>query len=305
MKTTLNISIPDFFIVGAAKSGTTSLWYYLGQHKDIFMTKDISVKELCLYSKAYGIKNIFEYSSFFKNAKENQLIGEACHAYLTSPESAKNIKNANPDAKIIISLRNPIKRAYSLYNWMKVEGYEDAKTFEDALKLELKRINDDNFYKNPKYKIYYRNYFYTQTGLYYEQIKRYYDVFGVENCHVLIFEDFIGNEKKEIGKILNFLGLSDIDFKMNSEPQNISKDVKSVTLQYFLKNNFDKYTYKFFIPQRLSLPIKRYIIKLNTKKKKPNALSYKINTQLKAFFKDDIEKTSRLIGIDLINKWIN
>ncbi len=299
MKAKFQRNIPDFFIVGAAKAGTTSLWYYLGQHKHIFMTKDIRFKELCLYSDDYGLDDLCRYSEFFRNAKDSQLIGEACHAYLTSPESAEKIKYANHDAKIIISLRNPVDRAYSLYNWMKSEGYEDAKTFVSAIKEEEKRFKDPYFIRNRKYNIYHRNYFYLNTGLYYEQVKRYYEVFGARNCYTFIFEEFVKNTRVELSEILSFLGLSSHDFIYSMEPQNTSYDVKSVTMQFFLKNNFDYFVHRSFIPARLANFIKINLFNLNRRKRKPKALSESLKNELKNFFISDVRKTEELIGKDL------
>ncbi len=239
------------------------------------------------------------YSAFFRNAKDGQLIGEACHAYLTSPESAEKIKYANNDAKIIISLRNPVDRAYSLYNWMKLEGYEDATTFVSAIRQEEKRLKDADFIGNPKYNIYHRNYFYLNTGLYYEQVKRYYEIFGAQNCYIVIFEEFVKNTMIELSGILSFLGLSDRDFTYSMDPQNISYDIKNVKMQFFLKNNFDYLVYRLFIPARLANFIKTNLFNLNRKKRKPKALSESLKKELKNFFINDVRKTEKLIGKDL------
>src|SRR6478735_7218949 len=98
---------PDFFIVGAGKAGTTALWRYLSNHPAVFMTKDIRHKELAFYSDNYGISDEAKYLSFFDGARKDQLIGESCHTYITSPESPKRIFENLPSAKIIIMLRDP------------------------------------------------------------------------------------------------------------------------------------------------------------------------------------------------------
>jgi len=85
----IRIKVPDFYVVGAAKSGTISIWYYLGQHPKIWMTKDIKFKELSYFSLDYGVNDIRDYSKHFDNSNENQIIGEVCHTYLSSPSSAR------------------------------------------------------------------------------------------------------------------------------------------------------------------------------------------------------------------------
>src|SRR5690349_8105845 len=100
---------PNFFIVGAAKSGTTSLWQYLKQHPDIFMPPDIALKEPAYYCDTYGVEAYAAYLlMFFKDAANQKRIGEASTTYLTSPESAGKIRDAVPDARIIMLLRNPV-----------------------------------------------------------------------------------------------------------------------------------------------------------------------------------------------------
>src|SRR5260370_23408084 len=100
---------PNFFIVGAAKSGTTSLWQYLKQHPDIFMPADITLKEPSYYCDTYGVESYAAYLAlFFKDATTQKRIGEASTPYLTSPESARKIYNGVPDSRIIMMLRNPV-----------------------------------------------------------------------------------------------------------------------------------------------------------------------------------------------------
>src|SRR5688572_9666040 len=102
---------PDFFIVGAGKAGTTAIWRYLSQHPQVFMTKDIRYKELGFFCDHYGVYEADYYRSFFQDARSDQMIGESCHTYITSPESPELIYNTCPNAKIIIMLRDPVKRA--------------------------------------------------------------------------------------------------------------------------------------------------------------------------------------------------
>lgn len=125
---------PDFFVVGAARSGTTSLWMYLLQHPKIFMPREIELKEPSFFCDLLDLYDVDAYLRLFSDAKPESAIGEASTAYLTSPESADLICNANPDARIIIMIRNPIDRALSLYKWMIREGYEWITPFEKSIR---------------------------------------------------------------------------------------------------------------------------------------------------------------------------
>jgi hypothetical protein len=297
MKITLVEKIPDFFIVGAAKSGTTSLWYYLGQNPNIFMTKDFDYKELGFFSDNYGINSLYEYVSFFKEATDNQIIGEACHAYLSSPESATLIHQYNPNAKIIIILRNPIDRAYSLYNWMVAAGFEYASSFEKALELEKSRLIDLKFRGKPIFPIYFRNYAYYSSGLYYEQVNRYLQTFGRDKCYILLFENFKKNIRKNCQDILTFLE-APASFEFDSEPQNESLTIKYPFIQYHLRNNFHRLAKKIFLSQKRTDYLYNFIWNWNIIKKKPENINLETAKELQEKYKDDILKTGDLIQQD-------
>ena len=117
---------PNFFIVGAARCGTTSLWEYLRQHPDIYMPPVIEQKEPAFFCDLYGVEHWDFYLTLFEAGRGKKRIGEASTPYLSSPESAGQIHSVLPLAKIIITLRNPVVRAYSLYKWMHANGYADV-----------------------------------------------------------------------------------------------------------------------------------------------------------------------------------
>lgn len=288
---------PDFFVVGAAKSGTSALWKYFQMHPDIFVTKEIASKELGYYSNQYGIDNEDQYLSHFKDATPNQSIGEVCHVYLTSLESAKRIKEEIPNAKIIIILRNPVDRAYSLYNWMVMHGYECNTSFEKALKREEELISNKTL-KSTLLHDYKLNYSYFKSGLYYEQIKRFFDVFGRKNVLVIEYGDFKKNQKDFLSKIYTFLGVTNNHhFELNHI--NKSKRVISVKLQYMsrklLLSKFSKYTF-------LKLT-SNFLLKFNTINFLPKKINSDTRENLLQKYKEDIEKLTSLTRIDFNKKW--
>lgn len=293
---------PNLFIVGAAKSGTTTLYSYLEKHSQVFMPADELYKEPAFFSSK-GEKLGFEnYMNIFSNAKSaHQYIGEASTAYLTDPTSAKRIYDFNPGAKIIIILRNPSDRAYSLYNWMVQEGYEYAKSFEKALVLEKKRKKKKipNFFE-PEY---YWNYMYSSSGLYYEQVKRYKDLFDENNILIIKFEDMtqdINNTYKDVSVFLK------INYEeINVEKENESKMVYNPLLS-FLGRKITK------IINRLMKGVIRIdqkhkkdkIIYLLQKNNKPEAMNINTKKELLEKYLYDIKMLEELIDKDLSN-WIN
>ncbi len=191
---------PNLFIVGAAKAGTTSLHEYLKNIPGIYMSR---IKEPYYFSritkpnhpnrKKFQEEN--DYLSLFSDVKDEKIIGESSASYLSDPEAPKLIHEKNPHAKIIISLRNPVERAYSQF-LMNI-GYGLSKTsFHEEIQKEIKNGTD-----------------YTQRniglddGLYYIYVKRYLDIFGLNQVKILIFEEWIKNPKDTIKDILKFLGL--------------------------------------------------------------------------------------------------
>ena len=175
---------PSIFIVGAAKSGTTSLWAYLKQHPQLASSDRLRHKELGYYSNLYGINDKMQYDSMFETDDPGIMNFEACTSYLTSPESPFLIKESVPDAKIIVVIRNPVDRAFSLYNWMTSYGYEKASSFEKALELEPLRKSSAKFRKSNSQ--YFYNYLYKDSGLYYIQLKRYIDIFGIDRSYMVV-----------------------------------------------------------------------------------------------------------------------
>ena len=267
--TTLPSRSPSFFIVGAAKAGTTSLWDYLGQHPQIFMTKEIQFKELGYYCDSYGVSDRQEYSSFFSGSQEGQLIGEACTAYLSSPESASRIKQDVPDAKIIIMLRDPVKRAYSLYSWMSVEGYEPAPTFESALEAERKRLNGSDFINidekviMDRVKTYYKDYFYFNTGIYFEQIRKYFEVFGRENCFVILLDDLKTAPFDVLTNVFNYLGV-DPSFKPKLGIKNKGMAARFKGLQFYLKQRLPDHLKFFGLSAKRAANLQQRLLEINS-----------------------------------------
>ncbi|WP_456439180.1 sulfotransferase domain-containing protein [Psychroserpens sp.] len=290
---------PDFFVVGAAKSGTTALWTYFQQHPQIFVTSNMSHKELGYYTNEYGVSNKEQYLKYFKDAKPNQLIGEVCHAYLSSKVSSEWIKTEVPNAKIIILLRNPIDRAISLYNWMIMEGYENLNSFEKAIKREEK-IADGSFDCSKLTHKFQQNYNYFSSGLYYEQVKRYYDEFGKENVLIIEFLDFKTRYKEELQKIFDFLKVETFPIQENLTV-NKSQKVIFVKLQYLTRKvSISKYRKK-----RVVKKIINFIFRNNVLNKTPKKMNNAKREVLKEKYSNDINKLSDLTKINFNEKWLN
>lgn len=297
--------LPNFFICGAAKSGTTTLWKYLKQHPQIFMPEDMINKEPGYFCENWGVKDYSRYLKIFKNADSNHTrIGEATTGYLTDPSSARRIKEYalknNLDVKIIIMLRNPIDRAYSLYRWNVQEGYEYANSFEQALKLEKDRIKKmKRSFWTPGGFI--QNYFYFKSGLYYEQVKRYRDTFGTDKVKVIIFEKFVEKPEKYLKDIFNFMSIKDIRIEVINIAENPSKLVLSSYLQFTLR-----YLIRFMLKIRLinreSKSKRDYLLKIGLVKGDVPVLDRKARKHLSSAYEHDKKRLEELLNFS-INEW--
>lgn len=288
---------PDFFVVGAAKSGTTALWKCFQQHPDIFVTNKIEYKELGYYSNQYGVINKDRYLKFFIDAKKEQLIGEVCHVYLTSEESAEWIKNDVPNAKIIIVLRNPVERAFSLYNWMVMHGYENDTSFEGALKKE-KEINNNSYDKSKLLHSFHQNYDYFNSGLYFKQVKRYYDVFGKENVLVIEYQDFKKHTENTLIDIFEFLNVKPNSIITNQKV-NKSKKVLSTRIQYYSRRGLMSKNVK----KKIYKDILQFIMNINVINRRPKKIDSVIKQQLHLDYENDIDLLSDLTNINFRGKW--
>lgn len=218
------INAPNFFILGAGRCGSTGLHNLLRQHPDIFMTDP---KEPTFFCKPFQvIKNPIDYFELYEAASHEAIRGEASHAYLSHPATAKVLRALFPDAKMLITLRNPADRAYSMYHWMRRFGWEHYRTFEAALAAEEKRRNSKRFMKNcPQY---FYNYLYFRASLYGEQLQRYFELFPRDQFHIIKFEEYIVDPVSYLKKIFQFLGV-DPDF---SPKLNVPRNDGSFTARF-------------------------------------------------------------------------
>jgi hypothetical protein len=200
--------LPNFIIAGATRSGTTSLYYYLKQHPEIGFPelkepRYFSSINLELPQKGPGdytvdrklVLKFHDYRELYKHINGFKRVGDASSEYLYRCDvSADAIKKKLGDIPIILILRNPIDRAFSAYSNLLRDGREEH-TFEEALELEEERINNN----------WDMMWHYKKVGLYYEQVKRYKQVFS--SVKILIFEEFVEDANSKVEETFDFLGI--------------------------------------------------------------------------------------------------
>ena len=246
--------LPDFLIIGAARSGTTSLYEYLTRHPAVIPGIG---KEVYFFDKEYD-KGVNWYKSFFptkltksrleSKLKQNCITGEATPRYLHHPHSPKRVFDLLPNVKLIVLLRNPIDRAYSHYQ-MEVSSGNEELSFEDVIEQEEERISRDmkkmetneNFYS-----VYFYRKSYLTRGRYAEQLKRWFEFFPKEQFLILKSEDLYSNPTNTYHKTLDFLGLQKFDldsFKAHRQRKysGISDKTRKMLYDYFKPYNEQLY----------------------------------------------------------------
>ena len=269
---------PTFFIVGAPRSGTTSLYNYLKTIPEIFMSP---VKE-----PGYFIPNDFrgftekKYLDLFKNIKNEIVIGEASAGYLANREASLKIKKQIPDAKIIITLRDPVERTFSDYlNNLRTGNVK--RTFEQDFENFLRNNKEQSHLKKS-----------IPVSMFFEQVKNYLNIFGKENVKVLIFEETIKDTKKAIEDVLEFLGVQ------TQIPENFEKQYNAYSepLGSFgtniAKNKTISTIVKKIFPNKNRENILHTI--LNKKGKKPK-MSKETKMKLQDLFLEDVKKLEKLL----------
>jgi hypothetical protein len=285
----------DFFIVGAPKAGTTSLYHYLNEHLQIEMSSqkepdyfsDAAIQEQGMYYGKNRIDTEEKYNGLFNTQKKDVIFGEGSVSYLFYPTVAQDIKAYNPIAKIIIMLRNPIDRAFSHYLMDYRLGLV-SDSFEDIINKKSKHKNAHLFYQQ-----------YIKVGEYATQLKRYFDIFDKENILLIDYEDFKSDVAGTVDLACSFL-------KVSTE---FSADVHEKHNTFTMpKNKLIRFVYSFVIIRNiLSFIFPKNIMKavrliLFTKDEKPKLLE-ETKTQLKHYFSNDIRLLGNLMDKDY-SKWI-
>ena len=222
--------VPNFFIVGAPKAGTTSLYHYLDQHPAIYMSpvkepnhfaSEIRLEGFAeaqqervrhgmeetraylggvMREKRFGAVGLDwnDYLKLFRNADGEKALGEASVCYLWSQSAARNIFARVPEAKIVMILRDPAERAFSQYmQWTSKGGMRD--TFLEACEKSIANAGGKFRPMSP----------FLEMGLYANQVRRYLDLFPRENIHIAFYEDYERNPKGILADLLRFLGVDE------------------------------------------------------------------------------------------------
>lgn len=301
------MTLPNFLIIGAQKSGTSSLFRYLKAHPQVFMSHIKEPKFFALeeddfhfnapYSMPDSVARIADfdaYQALFAEANGATAVGEASTWYLhITPFTPQKIKQYVPDMKILAILRHPIQRAYSNFLHNKdYLGIEPFSEFAQAVAAEAERRQQN--WGHPWY--------YQDKGMYYKHLKPYFDAFGPEQIRVYLMEDLKADPVGLMQEIYRFLAIDDSFEPDVAQRFNVSAgNTRHSALHNFLnKPNPVKSLVRSFVPQRFRRQVKMDLQKRN--RAKPKILP-ETREQLTAVFRPDIQQLQELLQRDL-SAWL-
>ncbi len=294
---------PDFMIVGAPKCATSSLHLLLLQHPDIFMCDPKEPHFFCTDLPGLAeVPDAVGYDALFADAPMAAKWGEASALYLFSRDAAKNINAANPDTKIILSIRNPADAAFSWYHQLRDGFREDQADFATAWDLQGARAGGQQL---PSYCPEPAQLQYGPVYAYHDQIKRYFDVFGRDAVKVLRVEDIKADPQKVIADLLTFIGVDPFAETVDLPRTNTRRKARFPGLNQFL-------TSPPAMLRPLMTPLKRglnliglkpSVIMMKHLSQKTDAAETRLDPDMRArlvdYFAADITKLETLLDQDL------
>jgi hypothetical protein len=301
------MTMPNFLIIGAGKAGTTSIYHYLKQHPEIYMSP---IKEANFFAQEalqseldppemlrngyWPITNLEAYQALYQGGSTETAIGEASPRYLYWPGTAECIRRYIPDVKLIAILRDPVERAYSSYQ-MHVRDSREKRTFAQVIRDEEWGTFDPDLRIGQKC--------YVRFGFYYRHLLPYFKLFGRHQIKVYLFEDLKADPSGLLQDIFRFLAVSDDFVPDMSIRYNMSGHPKNKMLQPLLGKSPITKAIRHILPAPLRQPAMAIQEMWRGRQFVKPSLSPEIRSTLIAGYRDDILQLQDLIQRDLSN-WL-
>ena len=287
---------PDFYIVGAPKSGTTSLYDYLAGNPRVFLP---ARKELRYFGGDLEVRHRHTFSreeflAEYADAPNAALLGNAYVWYLYSTSAAAEIHRLRPDARIVAMLRDPVDALYSLHSEFVYDGNEEIADFAAALDAEPDRCAGRRV---PAEAHFPAGLCYRRTVRYAEQLARYLDRFGQERVHVIFFDDFVGDPAACYAQLLDFLRVPD-DGRGAFPRLNPNKRSRSALMRRILSAPPApaRRAVRALVPRRLRGRLYRRAVALNTREEQRTAMPEALRRALRTELAPEVTRLEQLLG---------
>jgi hypothetical protein len=315
------VKLPNFFIVGAPKAGTTSLYAYLDQHPQVYMSP---LKEPSYFASELRAENFSEelrprvaremraleeylrgdmrerrfgglvstwedYLKLYRNVSDQQAIGEATASYLWSPTAARNIAARIPHARIIITLRNPVERAYSQYLQMLTVGVNPG-SFRELIDASIDCRDQRLGIAWPL----------LEYGRYCAQVERYFREFPRSQVHISYYEDLQRSPQQLMADLFAFLGVNPGFVPDISRRHNEPQIPKLAGAAYFLK----KWGAWPYVRRLAPAPLGPRLRSLMVRPRGSLEMAAADRAFLTDYYREDIARLAALLGRDL-SSWLD
>ena len=304
--------LPDFFIVGHEKCGTTALYAMLRRHPQVYMP---DLKEPRFFSPELHntpsarddlpyTDTLEQYLALFAPATPGQLVGEASPQYLRSPEAAASIAAACPDARIVAILREPASFLRSVHLQCVQAGRETVKDLRAALALEPARREGKRVprgYSTPAWVLY------SEHVRYVEQLRRFHAHFPPERVLVLIYDDYRRDNDATLREVQRFLEIDEIEIAPRRAMQ--TQSTARFTALHPLSRRLRRARHR----GEEADPVSRALVALAPRSAarlwrralytQPPAADEELMRELRRRFKPEVQALSEYLGRDLVGLW--
>jgi hypothetical protein len=303
---------PNFFIVGAPKTGTTSLYEYIEGHPDVFMSP---VKEPNFFSpdvmgphrrSRWKYPDEMDgYLTLYEEARSEKVVGEASTSYLVSHVAPQAVSEVAPEAKILVMVRNPIDVMQALHSEMSSAGADPIADFVEAARADDDRREGRRL--PPGYNA--LGLTYHDNALLGEQLQRWLAAFPREQIHVIVFEDFAADTAREFRRVLEFLGVDPSWAPASFGARNASWKRRSGLVPRLIRTRPARWLRHSVVPRvigenramRYSSRLRHS--RLHRERRERPAIPDSYRQELEGFFARDVAKLGSLIGRDLQAEW--
>lgn len=286
---------PNFFILGGPKCGTTAMSEYLASHPDVLFSTPKEAKYFHTdFAPAHRlVHNLAEYLSCWSEERLNyRAVGEGTVWYLYSTQAVPNILEYNPEALFLVVIRNPVELAHSLHAQLLYGGDEDVEDFKVAWRLQERRRRG---YEIPMYCRDPKVLLYGEVAKLGVQLERLYEQVSRDQVHVIVFDHFRQDTLQVYRRVLDFLGLPD-DGRVSFPVVNPSKVVHCRRVAGVVRLGA---AVKRSIGIRRSFGVWRAISPLVSRTQPRSSLDSEFRAELIEYFREDVERLSMLVGLDL------
>ena len=285
----------QLMIVGAQKSGTSSLLRYLVQHPDLY-THPQSEMTFFLQEHEYTRGYESAFAKYFSGCPADKKLIAKNVMVMHSPEIMQRIYEHNPDLHLVVLLREPVSRAYSAYWWGRRRGWESIKVFEDALAAETARLQESWFK--------WRQCLYRYNSTYYPHVENLIAQFGAAQVHCILTDELKTDARSVCQQLFNLLGLRD-DFepkvaqRHNEAAMPRSERFNYLFTQFLASHNPLRRAIRKLVPDAAAHNLRNAVLSWNDKPFTPPPLNPETREELARYFKPFNQQLAELLGRDL------